>query len=197
MRENWERTETMVSDFFLFLSREDAPISVGKNTHIYPCWDGKAARKKDKAIKDLQQHRGDIFYWFPFSIQHTVRDQRQEQPVQEHMVQWWALLGAEQGLSWWDHTEQELTHLTLGVPAPRAGPLLLPHSALPRKATLELSVWDAAVPMEMALSHLLLSSPGAAHWFPHLSACCYSVQQTGEVTCVKITLSSTKAKSYF
>ena len=35
------------------------PSQWGK-MHIHPCWDGKAARKKDKATKDLHQLCGDI-----------------------------------------------------------------------------------------------------------------------------------------
>lgn len=76
MREKGENTENMMTEYFLFLSREDAFISVEKKTHIHPCWNGKADRKKGKAIKDLQQYCSDIFYLFP--LLYTVHCQRPE-----------------------------------------------------------------------------------------------------------------------
>lgn len=172
----------------------------GWKTHIYPCWGGKAARKKDKTTKDLQQYCGDNFYLFPpLYPAHCQRPEEKRACEGPYGVITGDSLccALSRGLSWQDHAVQEHNHLTHEVRAPRGSPLLPPHSALPRKATLESSAWDPAVPKEVTLSRLLLSTSCAAHLFQHLSACCHSVQQIGEVTCVKITLSSTKTNSYF
>lgn len=55
--------------------------------HIHLCWDGKAVGKKDKATEDLHQLCSDIFYLI--SVWHTVRDQKKEKPMKDHMVWSW------------------------------------------------------------------------------------------------------------
>lgn len=167
-----EKTEKMVCEFFCSCLGKIDPFQWGK-THMNPCWDRKAAKKKDKATKDLQQYCGDIFYLFPLLWK--------EKPVKDHMV--WSQGTVSVVLwagSWADKLTQCRSTLTSPMRSLHQGKAHFSFLAqLPGKATLEFSVWDAAVPKEVALSHLLLSTLCAAHLFPHLCECCHSVQQTG------------------
>lgn len=197
MREKGENTENMMSEYFLFLSREDASISVGKK-HIYiHAGMGRQIGRRVKPSKTSNSIVVTSFIYFPFSIQYTVKDQKEKKPVKGHMLWWqgmvsvvlWAgaeLIGSRGAGA---HSPHPWGPCTRGHPILLAQPAGESHTAI--------ICVGCCCPQGSPSLPPPPFHPCAAHLFPHLSACCHSVQQTGEVTCVKITLSSTKANSYF